>query len=82
MVSNKTPPDYDGSYELRAFQIENALRERGHNADMATGFLRPGFKLEEPEVAIESRYTLAKILDQTERTFQEVVARSKVAGAA
>jgi glycosyltransferase involved in cell wall biosynthesis len=49
MVSNKTPPDYDGGYELRAFQIANALRERGHNVDMATSFLRPGFKLEAPE---------------------------------
>lgn len=49
MVSNKTPPDYDGGYELRAFQIANALRERGHNVDMATSFLRPGFKLESPE---------------------------------
>lgn len=49
VVSNKCPPDYDGGYELRAFQIANALRERGHDVQMATSFLRAGFELNEPE---------------------------------
>ncbi len=51
LVTNKCPPDYDGGYELRAFQIANALRDRGHNVDIATSFLRPGFVLESPEPA-------------------------------
>ena len=51
LVTNKCPPDYDGGYELRAFQIANALRARGHDLDIATSHLRPGFQLEAPEPA-------------------------------
>jgi glycosyltransferase involved in cell wall biosynthesis len=49
LVTNKCPPDYDGGYELRAFQIARALRDRGHELDVVTSHLRSGFKLEEPE---------------------------------
>jgi len=48
-VTNKCPPDYDGGYELRAFQIANALRARGYNLDIVTSHFRPGFKLEGTE---------------------------------
>lgn len=48
-MTNKCPPDYDGGYELRAFQIACALRERGHDLDIVTSHLRDGFKLEAPE---------------------------------
>src|SRR6185503_19406922 len=40
MVTNKCPPDFDGGYELRAFQIAQALRERGHTVDVVTSEFR------------------------------------------
>ena len=48
-MTNKCPPDYDGGYELRAFQIACALRKRGHDLDIVTSHLRAGFVLSEPE---------------------------------
>ena len=50
-MTNKCPPDYDGGYELRAFQIAQALRERGHELDIVTSHFRAGFQLQEPEPA-------------------------------
>jgi glycosyltransferase involved in cell wall biosynthesis len=44
MISNLCPPDYDGGFELRAFQVAQALRERGHRVDLATNQYRPHFK--------------------------------------
>jgi glycogen synthase len=44
LVSNICPPDYDGGYELRAFQIANALRARGHDLDLVTSEYRATFK--------------------------------------
>lgn len=49
LVTNKCPPDFDGGYELRAFQIAKALRARGHDLDVVTSHFREGFKLEAPE---------------------------------
>lgn len=49
LVTNKCPPDYDGGYELRAFQIAQALRARGHDLEVVTSHLREGFQLTEPE---------------------------------
>ncbi len=40
MISNKCPPDFDGGYELRAFQIAQALRARGHHVDFVTSKYR------------------------------------------
>lgn len=48
-MTNKCPPDYDGGYELRAFQIAQALRARGHELEIVTSHLREGFQLSEPE---------------------------------
>ena len=44
MVSNKCPPDFDGGYELRAFQIAQALRARGHELDLVTSRYRPTYQ--------------------------------------
>jgi glycosyltransferase involved in cell wall biosynthesis len=44
MISNLCPPDFDGGFELRAFQIAGALRARGHDVDFATSEYRPTFK--------------------------------------
>ena len=44
LVSNICPPDYDGGYELRAFQIAKALRERGHDLDFVTSQYRSTFQ--------------------------------------
>ena len=44
MLSNMCPPDYEGGFELRAFQIAGALRERGHEVDLATSHYRPHYK--------------------------------------
>jgi glycosyltransferase involved in cell wall biosynthesis len=73
LVTNKCPPDYDGGYELRAFQIACALRDRGHEVDIVTSHFRSGFKLESPEpswvhrifdyVSISSKSGLARKLD-------------------
>ena len=43
LVTNKCPPDFDGGYELRAFQIAQALRERGHEVDIVTSKYRDTF---------------------------------------
>jgi glycosyltransferase involved in cell wall biosynthesis len=43
LVSNLCPPDFDGGYELRAFQIAQALQERGHLLDLATSQYRPDY---------------------------------------
>ncbi len=79
-MTNKCPPDYDGGYELRAFQIANALRARGHNLDIATSHFRAGFKLEAPEpswvhrifeyVPISSKTGLARKADAAFRRVQ------------
>jgi glycosyltransferase involved in cell wall biosynthesis len=72
-VTNKCPPDYDGGYELRAFQIACALRAHGHEVDIATSRLRPGFVLKQDEppwvhrlfqyVPISTRRGLARRFD-------------------
>jgi glycosyltransferase involved in cell wall biosynthesis len=43
MVSNKCPPDFDGGFELRAFQIAQALRGRGHEVELVTSCFRETF---------------------------------------
>jgi len=43
MVSNKCPPDFDGGYELRAFQIAQNLRARGHELDLVTSRFRSSY---------------------------------------
>lgn len=79
-MTNKCPPDYDGGYELRAFQIAGALRERGHEVDVVTSHLRPGFVLSAPEpdwvhrifhyVPISSRSGIARKVDAIWRRIQ------------
>jgi glycosyltransferase involved in cell wall biosynthesis len=44
MLSNLCPPDFDGGFEMRAFQIAGALRDRGHNVEFVTSEYRPTFK--------------------------------------
>jgi glycosyltransferase involved in cell wall biosynthesis len=44
LLTNKCPPDFDGGFELRAFQLAKALRERGHAVDVVTSRFRPTFK--------------------------------------
>ena len=44
LVTNKCPPDFDGGFELRAFQIAQALRQRGHQLDLVTSRYRASFK--------------------------------------
>lgn len=44
LVTNKCPPDFDGGYELRAFQIAQALRARGHQLDVVTSRYREGYQ--------------------------------------
>ena len=44
LVTNKCPPDFDGGFELRAFQIARALRARGHQLDLVTSCYRESFK--------------------------------------
>jgi len=43
VLSNKCPPDYDGGYELSAFQVAGALRGRGYDVHVATSHYRPTF---------------------------------------
>ncbi len=43
LVTNKCPPDFDGGFELRAFQIACALRERGHDVQLVTSRFRDTF---------------------------------------
>ena len=45
LITNKCPPDFDGGYELRAFQIAAALRDRGHDVDIVTSNFRVGITL-------------------------------------
>jgi glycosyltransferase involved in cell wall biosynthesis len=40
LISNKCPPDYDGGFELRAFQVAEGLRNRGHHLDLVTAKYR------------------------------------------
>lgn len=51
VVSNKCPPDFDGGYELRAFQIAQALRARGHHLDLVTSRYRPTYHGEQTNPA-------------------------------
>lgn len=44
VLSNKCPPDYDGGYELSAFQVAGALRGRGHDVQLLTSHYRPTYK--------------------------------------
>lgn len=53
MISNLCPPDYDGGFEMRSFQIAGALRNRGHDVQLITSHFRPtytGFKNDPPWV--------------------------------
>ena len=43
LITNKCPPDFDGGYELRAFQIAGALRQRGHDVQLVTAKYRDTF---------------------------------------
>ena len=43
LISNKCPPDVDGGFEQRAFQVAKALRARGHQVDFVTSRYRPTF---------------------------------------
>lgn len=43
LVTNKCPPDFDGGFELRAFQIAGALRTRGHDVQLVTSRFRDTF---------------------------------------
>jgi glycosyltransferase involved in cell wall biosynthesis len=43
LITNKCPPDFDGGYELRAFQIAGALRARGHDVEIVTAKYRESF---------------------------------------
>ena len=51
LVTNKCPPDFDGGFELRAFQIAQALRARGHEVDIVTSRYRDSFKGERNDPA-------------------------------
>ncbi len=44
LISNKCPPDFDGGYELRAFQIAQVLRGRGHQLDLVTSRYREHYE--------------------------------------
>lgn len=44
VLSNKCPPDYDGGYELSAFQVAGALRQRGYDVQLLTSKFRSSFK--------------------------------------
>jgi glycogen(starch) synthase len=44
MLSNLCPPDFDGGFEMRAFQIAGALRDRGHDVQFVTSEYRPTHK--------------------------------------
>ena len=44
VLSNKCPPDYDGGYELSAFQVAGALRERGYDVTLLTSHYRDTYK--------------------------------------
>lgn len=62
MVSNLCPPDFDGGFEMRAFQIASALRARGHNVQLVTSKYRPTFKGEQTDPSWVHR-----ILDYVEK---------------
>lgn len=49
LLTNLCPPDHDGGYGLRAFEIANALRERGHYVDVITSKYREQFRGEHIE---------------------------------
>lgn len=44
VLSNKCPPDYDGGYELSAFQVASTLRGRGHDVRLLTSKYRETYK--------------------------------------
>jgi glycosyltransferase involved in cell wall biosynthesis len=44
LVTNKCPPDFDGGFELRAFQIAQALRSRGHEVEIVTSRFRETYQ--------------------------------------
>lgn len=44
LVTNKCPPDFDGGFELRAFQLAQGLRRRGHEVEVVTSKFRDTFK--------------------------------------
>lgn len=89
MVSNLCPPDYDGGYELRAYQVAAALRNRGHVVDLLTSRYRADFtgrKLDEPwvhrifeYVPVSNSKTAWRYLDRVPRRIAcTLVARSNV----
>jgi len=43
VLSNKCPPDYDGGYELSAFQVAGALRDRGYDVTLLTSHYRDSY---------------------------------------
>jgi len=49
MISNLCPPDYEGGLEMSAFQMANALRERGHDVHFLTSEFRPTYKGEKKD---------------------------------
>ncbi len=51
LITNKCPPDFDGGYELRAFQIAGGLRERGHDVDIVTAKFRDSYLDQHPDPA-------------------------------
>ena len=77
LVANKCPPDYDGGYELRAFETAQSLRARGHDVDMVTSHYRPGFVPPAPDpewvhrifqfVPVSSKTGLARKVDAATR---------------
>lgn len=44
MISNLCPPDFDGGFEMRAFQIATSLRARGHDVQFVTSHYRPAYE--------------------------------------
>ena len=78
LITNKTPPDFDGGYELRAFQIAQALRARGHDLAVATSRYRPTFRGEKsdpPWVHRIFRYVLVSQSKTVWRKIDRVVKR-------
>lgn len=43
MVSNLCPPDFDGGFEMRALQLAQSLRARGHDVQFVTSHYRSRF---------------------------------------
>ncbi|HWD37694.1 MAG TPA: glycosyltransferase family 4 protein [Fimbriimonas sp.] len=49
LVTNLLPPDYEGGYELNAWKLAVALRERGHNVQVVTSKYRKKHRGERPD---------------------------------